>query len=164
MFIIVQSGLWGRPAQGWAPPAPAQEHRAPTIGPAGNGAGLHLPQPLYPTGRELHHFLGTLRRKRCHENASSAPNNQLELRLPLMQAFVQLVPPASPPLLPVVIIVMVDVLAVVRCLVPGVDYTRPQDGGYEVVQRTRGYELLVDQELSRLCSVIFENLAAKLVL
>ena len=72
-----------------------------------------------------------------------------------------IVPPISLPFLPVMILVIADVLVVVRCLAPGIAYTGPQAGCYEVVQR--GYELLVDQVLFQLCSVIVENLTVKLI-
>ena len=78
-----------------------------------------------------------------------------------MQAFIQVVPPISPRLPPVVILVIGDALLVILGLVPGFCYTWPQAGGHEVAQR--GYELLVDQVLFQLCSVIVENLTVKLI-
>ena len=81
--------------------------------------------------------------------------------MPRMQAFIQVVPPISPRLPPVVILVIGDALLVILGLVPGFCYTWPQAGCHKVAQR--GYELLVDQEFFRRCSVIFENLAVKLV-
>ena len=80
----------------------------------------HQRQPLYPTGRQLVHYLGNRRRKLCPENASPAPtrNNLWEPRLPhsmttVMQAFIQLVPPISPPLFPVEILEIGEAPAVV---------------------------------------------------
>ena len=66
--------------------------------------------------------------------------------MPRKQASIQAVPPVLPPLLPVVILEIAysSSLAVVRGLAPGIDYIRPQAGGYEVVQR--GYELFDHQE------------------
>ena len=75
--------------------------------------------------------------------------------MPLMQTFIQVVPPVWLPLLPVEVLVIVDVEEVVLCP------SRPQAGCYQVVQR--GYVLLVDHESFQLCSVIVENLAVNLV-
>ena len=152
----------GPGAQGWAPPAPAQERRAPTIGPAlcvgpvpaqapafTNRQGRpQLPRHLHPQPQPF------------REGAFPAPNNLWETRLPIKQTFIQVVPPVSPSHFPVLVLVIVDALEVVLCLVPGLGYARPQAGRYQVVQR--GYELLVDHESFRRCSVIVENLAVKL--
>ena len=70
----------------------------------------------YPAGSELLHYLGNCRRKLCLENAFPAPtrNNLWKQRLPYMQAFIQLVSPISPPLLPLEKLVIGDAPAVVR--------------------------------------------------
>ena len=62
------------------------------------------------------------------------------------------------------VLVIVDAVEVVQFLIPGFGDTHPQAGCSQVVQR--GYKLLFDHELFRLCSVtsvIVENLAVKLV-
>ena len=144
-------------AQGWAPPAPAQESRdgprrcrprSPQLGqPCALAQCLHRPQPL-PTCRIILHFPGIC--TRCHnrfrEDAFQAPNNLWETRLPIMQTFIQVVPPVSPPLFPVVALVILDALEVELCLVPGFGDACPQAGGYRVVQR--GYELLNIESLN----------------
>ena len=58
------------------PPAPAQEHRAPTSGPALPAVARHLRQPLFPIGRELLHYLSNRRRKWFLKNASPADSEQ----------------------------------------------------------------------------------------
>ena len=58
---------------------------------------LHMPQPLCPTGREVHHFPSNSRHNSFCESAFPAPNNLWGKRFPLVQTFIQVVPPVSPP-------------------------------------------------------------------
>ena len=113
---------------------------------------LQRPQPL-PTGREGRHFpcICTCCRNRFHKSAFPALNNLWETRLPLIQTFTLVVPPLSP---------IVHALNVVLCLAPGVSDIRPQAGCYQAVQS--GYQLLAHHESFRRSSVIVQNLAVKL--
>ena len=110
---VVLSNDTRRPAQGSCLRRPRRKGR-PKLGQlcARPAVAVHRRQPLYPTGRELLQYLGNSRRKQCLKDASPAPapgptlNNLWEPRLPRIKAFILLVSPISPTLLPLEILVM----------------------------------------------------------
>ena len=79
VLTIIYFCLLGSLAQGWAPPAPAQVRREPTIGPALCWeACLQWPQPSKPTcreGRDGRRSPRSCSHKNFSESAFLAPNN-----------------------------------------------------------------------------------------